>query len=422
MGTNTSSGDTQHVGASIRVEPVPTYVGQNITLNFRYYDNTPWIVSAEAYGTLYYSVNGGEFIKITNCRSASYDSGNSVDSTPFTVPDCVTLEFKLTWSASLIDGDETEASSYGTTYLGPYLFNNAPTEPTGLICGSPAAGKLMAVDWTASTDDDGDEITYCVEYDFDSSGVWTQAGQTTGLTLPILIPSDGGYGTIAVRVKAMDTKGGESGYTTSEAMTISYNTAPVISGEDTSLGSFTAPPVYTYTVTDPDDGQTITVTEKIITADGTDHVLRTYTADSGAQNTFAWTALGWLICQNGINTLVITATDGTETVQRRVTFQRQVNEISAARAVSTDAMPAKVLLSFYPSPATLPGDCTIEAYVTNNPFDAEPVWEDVSEKLNLAVHTFANSTCANGYGIGYRFKITKGESKVYFDTAVLRFA
>ena len=330
------------------------------------------------------------------------------------------VDARMTQTYASDDGEEVpDTTVYGSETL---TFNKAPTAPETLIIGSPAAGKLMAVDWTASTDDDGDEITYCVEYDFDSSGVWTQAGQTTGLTLPILIPSDGGYGTIAVRVKAMDTKGGESGYTTSEAMTISYNTAPVISGEDTSLGSFTAPPVYTYTVTDPDDGQTITVTEKIVTADGTDHVLRTYTADSGAQNTFAWTALGWLICQNGINTLVITATDGTETVQRRVTFQRRVNEISAARAVSTDAMPAKVLLSLYPSPATLPGDCTIEAYVTNNPFDAEPVWEDVSEKLNLAVHTFANSICANGYGIGYRFKITKGESKVYFDTAVLRFA
>lgn len=405
------------------MNPVPTYVGQNITLKFRYYDTTAWIVSATAYGDLYYSIDGGSFIEIAHCHSDSYGINKDGQNISFTVPDCITLEFKLIWYAYLESDDEgTEASSEGITYLGPYLFNNAPTEPTGLICGSPVAGKLMAVDWTASTDDDGDEITYCVEYDFDSSGVWTQAGQTTGLTLPILIPSDGGYGTIAVRVKAMDTKGGESGYTTSEAMTISYNTAPVISGEDTSLGSLAAPPVYTYTVTDPDDGQTITVTEKIVTADGTDHVLRTYTTDSGAQNTFAWTALGWLICRSGTNTMVITATDGTETVQRRVTFQRQVSEISAARAVSTDAMPAKVLLSLYPSPATLPGDCTIEAYVTNNPFDTEPVWEDVSERLNIAVHTFANSTCANGYGIGYRFKITKGESKIYFDTAVLRFA
>ena len=70
----------------------------------------------------------------------------------------------------------------------------------------------------------------------------------------------------------------------------------------------------------------------------------------------------------------------------------------------------------------LPDDCTVTAHVTSNPFDDFPVWEDVSDKLNMIVHTFANSTCQNGYGIGYKFCITKAEEKIYFDQATLRFA
>ena len=299
------------------------------------------------------------------------------------------------------------------------VYNKPPSAPTGLTYADPKAGKQMGVTWNASTDPDGDAITYTVEYSIDG-GAFIEAGQTTGLTLPIAVPTSGTA--ITVRVKATDSEGGESEYTTGAALEIGYNTAPTISGSDTNLGTLEEAPAYTYTVTDPDAGQVITVTEKVTLPNGKVHTLRTYTATSGAAQAVKWNCHCWLCCLPGTNTLTITATDGAETVARKLTFTKAADCISAARAVATDAMASKVLLSIYPTPATLPADCTIEAQVTNNPFDDNPVWEDVSVCLNRVVHTFANSTCAKGYGVGYRFCIKKGAAEVYFDTATLRFA
>jgi hypothetical protein len=302
------------------------------------------------------------------------------------------------------------------------LTNTAPTVPGSISYSSPEAGKQMTVSWEASTDAEGNAITYTVERQLDS-GSFVQVGQTTGLTMPVLVPSDQGATTITIRVKAADSLGLESAYRTGSALTISYNHTPTISGIDGSLGACTTAPTYTYTVDDEDAGDVLTVEESIETADGLTETLRTFTATRNQQYTVKWNCRCWLVCKPGTNKLIIRVTDSKgSSATRTMTFNRPVGCVSAARAVSTDAMPAKVLLSLYPSPAELPGDCTIEAYVTNNPFDDSPVWEDVSGKLNMTVHTFSNSTAANGYGLGYKFCITRDVETVEFYQAVLRFA
>ena len=302
------------------------------------------------------------------------------------------------------------------------VFNTAPTVPGSISYSSPEAGKQMTVSWEASTDAEGNAITYTVERQLDS-GIFVQVGQTTGLTMPVLVPSDQGATTITIRVKAADSLGLESAYRTGSALTISYNHTPTISGIDGSLGDCTTAPTYTYTVDDEDAGDVLTVEESIETADGLTETLRTFTATRNQQYTVKWNCRCWLVCKPSTNKLIIRVTDSKgSSATRTMTFNRPVGCVSAARAVSTDAMPAKVLLSLYPSPAELPGDCTIEAYVTNNPFDDSPVWEDVSGKLNMTVHTFSNSTAANGYGLGYKFCITRDVETVEFYQAVLRFA
>ena len=60
--------------------------------------------------------------------------------------------------------------------------------------------------------------------------------------------------------------------------------------------------------------------------------------------------------------------------------------------------------------------------MTNNPFDTNPVWEDITEKANRLVHTFTNSTVANGYGLGYRFYMLKGTEEIEITQATIRFA
>ena len=80
----------------------------------------------------------------------------------------------------------------------------------------------------------------------------------------------------------------------------------------------------------------------------------------------------------------------------------------------------KVFVSLYP--ATIPADATLHLEVTNNPFDTSPVWVDITDKANRLVHVFTNTTAAKGYGLGYRFYITKGTQEIEITQATIRFA
>jgi hypothetical protein len=60
--------------------------------------------------------------------------------------------------------------------------------------------------------------------------------------------------------------------------------------------------------------------------------------------------------------------------------------------------------------------------VSNNPFDPSPVWEDITSKVNLYVHTFANTTVETTNGLAYRFTLTKGTQTIEVIQATIRFA
>jgi len=94
--------------------------------------------------------------------------------------------------------------------------------------------------------------------------------------------------------------------------------------------------------------------------------------------------------------------------------------IAAARAFNTDALVQKIFISLYP--AMIPADATLHLEVTNNPFDTSPVWVDITDKANRLVHVFTNTTAAKGYGLGYRFYITKGTQEIEITQATIRFA
>lgn len=165
--------------------------------------------------------------------------------------------------------------------------------------------------------------------------------------------------------------------------------------------------------------QTLTVTETL--TNGTETItLRTYTATAGAQNTADLSSV-WIRLIAGTHVLKVTASDGNGgTAVRNITFSRTVTRIAAARAFNTDAKVTKVFVSLYPSDR--PAGSTLHLEVTNNPFDTNPVWEDITEKANRLVHTFTNSTVANGYGLGYRFYLLKGTEEIEITQATIRFA
>lgn len=302
---------------------------------------------------------------------------------------------------------------------GAYIlqWNQPPSDPSSISYGTPQAGNSLVLSTGGSTDPEGDAISYVWERKIDS-GAYVQLGITTAKTFTDTVPTSGA--TYTARVKAVDANGLESGYCTGSAKTISYNTPPVISGSDQNLGAKTAPFTYQYTVTDAQAAtQTITVTEKL--TNGTKTIaLRTYTATSGAQNTVDLSSV-WLPLLSGTHVLTITATDSAGgSATRKITFSRTVSRIAAARAFNTDALVQKVFVSLYP--ATIPADATLHLEVTNNPFDTSPVWVDITDKANRLVHVFTNTTAAKGYGLGYRFYITKGTQEIEITQATIRFA
>lgn len=313
----------------------------------------------------------------------------------------------------------TNLVSDSTDTDGAYIlqWNQPPTDPSSISYGTPQAGNSLTITTGGSSDPEGDAISYVWERRTDS-GAYTQIGITTTKSITDTVPASGT--TYQVRVKAVDANGLESGYCTGSAKTISYNTAPVISGSDTNVGAKTDPFSHSYTVTDAQaSSQTLTVVETLTNGSET-ITLRSYTATSGTTNTVDLTDV-WLKLIAGTHVLTITASDGAGgTATRKITFSRTVSRIAAARAFRTDSLVQKVFISLYPTER--PADSTLYLEVTNNPFDASPVWEEITSKVNSLVHVFNNTTAANGYGLGYRFYILKGDEEIEVTQATIRFA
>ncbi len=313
----------------------------------------------------------------------------------------------------------TNLVSESTDTDGAYIlqWNQPPTDPSSISYGTLQAGNSLTITTGGSSDPEGDAISYVWERRTDS-GAYTQIGITTTKSITDTVPTSGT--TYQVRVKAVDANGLESGYCTGSAKTISYNTAPVISGSDTNVGAKADPFSHSYTVTDAQaSSQTLTVIETLTNGSET-ITLRSYTATSGATNTVDLTDV-WLKLIAGTHVLTITASDGAGgTATREITFSRTVSRIAAARAFKTDSLVQKVFISLYPTER--PADSTLYLEVTNNPFDASPVWEEITSKVNSLVHVFSNTTAANGYGLGYRFYILKGDEEIEVTQATICFA
>ena len=118
-------------------------------------------------------------------------------------------------------------SAYCTGIAKEIVYNQPPSVPASITFGDPHAGKPLQITCEASTDPDGNPITYIWERQIDSGG-WTQIGSGAETSITDTVPSSGtNYN---VRVKARDSEGAESGYRTGSAKAIIYNQPPTIPG------------------------------------------------------------------------------------------------------------------------------------------------------------------------------------------------
>lgn len=281
--------------------------------------------------------------------------------------------------------------------------NAPPTAPTSItVPGIISGGNPLQIAWDASTDPDGNLEGYQLERS-DNGGTYTQIyiGNQQTFTDSVAF----GINTVQYRVKAFDSAGLESEYTTSPVRTVTNNRPPDISGMDEDIGAFSdSAPSYNYTVTD-EDGDTVTVVE---TLDGA--TIRTYTATLGQSETITFSNDDWIKILNGQHILKITATDTQNaSAVRTVTFAKDVDTISFSLKTPfpADDMPTQAIVNIQ---GDFPAGSNLMVEICNNGNDTSPAWEDItSNALNQTKLFFANTskTDAN-WGVSLRVKLERG--------------
>lgn len=284
--------------------------------------------------------------------------------------------------------------------------NNAPSAPPSIAVPKDVkGGSTLVISWTAASDSDGNLSGYILERSTDGGSAYTQVYKGNALTYTDTIA----FGTTSVmyRVKAYDTEGLESGYTTSAIRTVRYNVAPAINASSTSLGEKNAPFSFAYTVTDA-DGDTLTITEKL---DGKTTATRTGLA-SGTALTFeqASTADGFLRILNGSHTIKITANDGKESTSLNATFTKSVTSASVTLTTPL-AVDGDITVAILQVSGSIPNDAAFKAEATNNALDDSPVWQDVTAEVRKGMNiVFENQTASAGAAFNFRISVERGAS------------
>lgn len=112
---------------------------------------------------------------------------------------------------------------------GSLLPNAAPPAPAQItVPQSAQTGDTISITWSASTDPDGDTVSYILERSINSEA-YTQrfSGTQTQYSDTISYPC-----AVTYRVKAVDESGGESGYTESTVVSILMNYSNLVIGGD----------------------------------------------------------------------------------------------------------------------------------------------------------------------------------------------
>lgn len=163
--------------------------------------------------------------------------------------------------------DNGISGSYWYVYAG--VVNSAPTTPGAFTSptGELKGGQDITVTWGASSDAQGDTITYYPEYRYYKNGVaqaWTGLANNTSRSRALTLSTDTTLDKIEFRVRASDGSL-YSGYRNSEVFTIEHNTAPTVTlnteNNKTLYENDTLP--IDGTVLDTDAGNTVTVRYQI---------------------------------------------------------------------------------------------------------------------------------------------------------------
>ena len=397
--------------------PSTLFVSNDGTVSTNTAPSTPWNISVPS------SIMGGTNISISWAKSsdaesnlAGYKVERSTDGgwswsriyqgTATSTTD--SIAFGTTSVMYRVKAYDTEGleSGWRTSSRVTVVNNNAPSAPPSIAVPKDVkGGSTLVISWTAASDSDGNLSGYILERSTDGGSAYTQVYKGNALTYTDTITN--GWSTVMYRVKAYDTEGLESGYTTSAIRTVRYNVAPAINASSTSLGEKNAPFSFAYTVTDA-DGDTLTVTEKL---DGKTTATRTGLA-SGTALTFeqASTADGFLRILNGSHTIKITANDGKESTSLNATFTKSVTSASVTLTTPL-AVDGDITVAILQVSGSIPNDAAFKTEATNNALDDSPVWQDVTAEVRKGMNiVFENQTASAGAAFNFRISVERGAS------------
>ena len=184
--------------------------------------------------------------------------------------------------------------------------NQKPSVPSSItVPSSISTGQSIVIKWGASTDPDGDTITYVLERKV-NGGSYAVVAQTANLNYTDTVGSS--WTTVQYRVKAVDSYGASSQYKESASRTVNQNRIPTITcqySDGTDLGVKSEVFTFTFSVNDQDQSDTLTVKEYI-----DDTQFYTFTATRNTTYTFDFlSGARWDTLVNGSHKITITVSD-----------------------------------------------------------------------------------------------------------------
>ena len=175
-----------------------------------------------------------------------------------------------------------------------------------------------------------------------------------------------------------------------------------ISGNEEPLGTFVFPFVYKYNIL---NATGVTVVEKLNQTQ-----VRSYTATSDEEQTFALTNELWATVSNGDNFIQITATKDDKTVTQTKHFiKNSTLQLKYTASPSTTTQPTAINVEL---DYTKPFGADLKVFVCNNGNDEQPAWEDITTAVKMgANHVFKNKTkTAEQWKIMLQVSITRNSS------------